>query len=260
MAGLKAVHGRFRGLCPAMTDLTAPRYAIYFVPAPDTELYRFGAAVLGYDAYTGASLAHPPDLASSFMPWSALTAEPRTYGFHATLKAPFRLRPGCELAELREELRSFATACATAPAVDPMVGLIAGFVAIVERSPSSSLARLAADCAADCVTAFDRFRSPLTAQERNKRLAAGLEPRQIDYLERWGYPYVLDQFRFHMTLTASLAPDRRAAVHAHLADAFTRRLGPAPIRIDRLALCQQAHPSACFQVLDSVPIGPQSLP
>ena len=31
----------------------APRYAVYFVPAADSDLYRFGSAVLQYDGYTG---------------------------------------------------------------------------------------------------------------------------------------------------------------------------------------------------------------
>lgn len=232
-----------------MPASTAPRFAIYFVPAADTELYRFGAAVLGYDCYTGQDVAHPPEIGFSASEWSALTAEPRTYGFHATLKAPFRLRPQLHFLDLREQVHGLAAELEPL-VIDPVVGLVAGFVAIVERSPSPALAKLAGRC----VTALDCFRDALTLEERNKRLAAGLDADQIANLDRYGYPYVLDQFRFHMTLTSGRAPEQRERVHGVLADAFTR-LPPGPMRVDRIALCHQAYPSACFQVIDSVPMG-----
>jgi Protein of unknown function (DUF1045) len=234
-----------------MTDaIAAPRFAIYFVPAGNSELYRFGAAVLGYDLYTGQNVAHPPEIAFTPSEWRALTAEPRTYGFHATLKAPFRLRGELRFQDLREQMKRFA-ADHEPPVIEPTVGLIAGFVAIVERAPSPALARLARQC----VIAFDHFRGAITVDERNKRLAPGLDAKQIEHLDRYGYPYVLDQFRFHMTLTGALAPDRRESVHRVLQDALSRRLPPGPIHIDRLALCHQAHPAALFQVIDSMPIG-----
>jgi putative phosphonate metabolism protein len=231
---------------------SAPRFAIYFVPAADTELYRFGAAVLGYDCYTGQDLAHPPGIGFSPSEWSALTAEPRTYGFHATLKAPFRLRPQLHFLDLREQVHSLAAELEPL-VIDPVVGLVAGFVAIVERSPSRALS----DLAARCVMTLDCFRDALTLEERNKRIASGLDAPQIANLDRYGYPYVLDQFRFHLTLTGALAPEQRERVHGALADAFTR-LPAGPIRIDRIALCHQAYPSACFQVIDSVPLGARS--
>src|SRR6266436_2078374 len=74
--------------------MTDPRYAIYFVPAPDTALYRFGAGALGYDCFTGADMATLDTLPVDAGAWRELTREPRRYGFHATLKAPFRLAEG----------------------------------------------------------------------------------------------------------------------------------------------------------------------
>jgi len=227
-----------------------PRFAIYFVPAADTALYRFGAAVLGYDCYTGEGVARLRDVALSESEWAALTAEPRTYGFHATLKAPFRLQGEFDHADLLAEVRTFAAAVPTIPALEPAVGLIAGFVAIVPRTASPALDRLAADC----VTAFDRFRLPMTAPERSRRLAAGLSPRQAAHLERWGYPFVFEEFRFHMTLTGRIAPDRRAAIHALLQDEFAKACGYGPIWLDRLALARQDRPDAPFRVIGDGPV------
>jgi putative phosphonate metabolism protein len=225
--------------------VAGPRFAIYFVPAAGTALYRFGAAVLGYDCYTGEGLARLRDVALTETEWAALTAEPRTYGFHATLKAPFRLRDAFDHDDLLAEVRTLATSISKIPTLEPVVGLIGGFVAIVPRVASPALDRLAADC----VTAFDRFRLPMTAEERSKRLAAGLSPHQAANLDRFGYPYVFEEFRFHMTLTGRIGPDRRAAVHALLQNEFAKACGHGTIRLNRLALARQDHPDAPFRVI-----------
>lgn len=228
----------------------APRFAIYFVPAPDTALYRFGAAVLGYDCYKGEAVEHLRDVGLTQPEWAARTAEPRTYGFHATLKAPFRLRREFAPDDLLADLRTLAASIPTIPTLEPTVGLIGGFVAIVPRTPSPALERLAADC----VTAFDRFRLPMTPEERSRRAASGLSQRQTAYLERWGYPHVFEEFRFHMTLTGRIEPDRRQAIHALLRNEFARRCGHGPIALGRLALVRQDRPNAQFRVIAHVPV------
>jgi putative phosphonate metabolism protein len=233
-----------------MTTNTNTRFAIYFVPAADTALYRFGAAVLGYDCYTGEPVAPLRDVGATEAGWSALTAEPRTYGFHATLKAPFRLRGEFNQADLLAELRTVPASISPIPTFEPAVGLIEEFVAIVPATASPALDRLAADC----VTGFERFRLPMTAEERSRRLAAGLSPNQAANLDRWGYPYVFEEFRFHMTLTGRIGPDRRAAIHALLQNEFAQACGYRPIRLDRLALVRQDHRNAPFRVIGHAPL------
>jgi hypothetical protein len=141
-----------------------PRYAIYFVPPADCALYRFGAGVLGYDCYTGERLRHPQDIALSASEWAQLTHEPRKYGFHATLKAPFRLLPPFTEMDLTAELERFAAIPRTLPAIEPAIRSLARFIAVVAAAPSMALDRLAADG----VMAFDRFRRPLTSHERGQ--------------------------------------------------------------------------------------------
>src|SRR5262249_15418366 len=129
--------------------------------------------------------------------WAALTHAPRVYGFHATLKAPFRLLPTLAEADLRTELERFAASPRAVPVIEPTVQALGQSIALVPERADASLDRLAVDC----VTAFDRFRRPMAPEERRKRLSSGLSNRQIEYLDRWGYPYVFEEFRFHMTLT-----------------------------------------------------------
>jgi putative phosphonate metabolism protein len=228
-----------------------PRYAIYFVPAADSALYRFGAALLGYDVYTGDDAEFPPELPMEHAAWRDLTGEPRRYGFHATLKAPFHLAKQAGEGELVEEFRRFARSIEAVPAFGPMVAVLQGFVAIIPSAANPAIDRLAMAC----VTAFDRFRAPLSAQDRSRRLP-GLTERQVENLDRWGYPYVLDDFRLHLTLTGRLGADRQAAVLSFLRGRFATAYGSRPVPIDRLALLRQDAPDARLVVIRHATIGP----
>jgi hypothetical protein len=225
--------------------MTDPRYAIYFIPAPDTALYRFGAAALGYDCFTGADIATLEALPVDAGAWRELTREPRRYGFHATLKAPFRLAAGRTEAELIGEFVKFSTTIDDAPTIEPAVRLLQHFVAIVPVAVGAGLDRLAASC----VKHFDGFRAPLTGADRSRRLAAHLTARQIGHVERWGYPYVFEDFQFHMTLTGALSADRQEPMRAYLRSGLACSHGNGPIKINRLALLRQDNPAARFVVL-----------
>jgi putative phosphonate metabolism protein len=228
------------------------RYAVYFVPAPDSDLYGFGSAMLGYDAYSGDDLPRPADLDIDDPDWRALTEEPRRYGFHATLKAPFRLAPSRREEELIAAVRAFACRPREIAQIAPQVRLLGAFTAIVPRAPAAALAALAAAC----TTEFDQFRAPLSEQERARRNPSRLSERQVSQLDRWGYPYVFDDFRFHMTLTGPLPVERRDDVPARLRESFARAWGDRPIAVDRIGLFKQAHAGARFRVLYHAPLAP----
>lgn len=177
------------------------RYAIYFAPHGASLLARFGASLLGYDAATGAEV-DPPDHPLFHDPLSlGYTAAPRRYGFHATLKAPFHLAEGRTPSELEEALQEFA---ATQSRFEIMLtlGLMRQFLALILAEPSPAMD----DLAAACVRRFDLFRAPLSPEDRERRHPDQLTAEQVAYLDEWGYPFVLDDFQFHMTLTGALEP------------------------------------------------------
>ena len=221
-----------------------PRYAIYFTPAPDSALYQFGADLLGYDAFSGNDRAFPESVMRYARDWSELTAEPRVYGLHATLKAPFALTPGISEVDLTTACETFAQAPRPIPVITPVVRSIASFIAIVPAQPSSELARFADACVVD----FDRFRAPLSRSDRARRNPDVLTPRQVNYLDRWGYPYVREEFRFHMTLTGRVAPERLDDLREMLGTRLTA-LNFGELQIDRFALFRQEHQNARFRVL-----------
>lgn len=215
------------------------RYAIYFVPPPESPLYRFGASVLGFDTYTGNAVGYPRGADAN---WSAVVRAPRVYGFHATLKAPFRLVAGTAEHDLVAALDALAGDCPSLDAGPPEIAALDDFVALVPSGASPALATLASTC----VRSFDRFRAPMTADERQRRLRAPLSPRQMRQLELWGYPYVDDDFRFHMTLTGPLAVAEREPTVRWLRRCFAEAVAGPRLLMSRLVIARQSD--ATFRV------------
>ena len=226
-----------------------PRYAVYFVPAADSAPYRFGSSVLQYDCYTGHAVRPPGELENQLEEWRKATEEPRRYGFHATLKAPFYLAPSSSEAQLVSALHSFAAIGRMVATIQPVVTMLSGFTAIVPEQANPAVNALAADC----TTIFDAFRAPMSPQERARRLASGLNQSQIENLDRWGYPYLFADFRFHMTLTGKIEVEQREQTVAVLRDIFQLTCG-GPIAIDRLVLTKQDTPATAFRVLSTAPL------
>ncbi|WP_213769342.1 DUF1045 domain-containing protein [Bradyrhizobium sp. dw_78] len=230
-----------------MTD--APRYAIYYAPPPGSDLDRFGAHLLGYDTFSGKDLPFADGIEQMVPDWRELTQDPRKYGLHATLKAPLTLAAGKTEAELLAACEAFAQTPRAVPVIQPVVNTISDFIAIVPAAHSAELAQLAADA----IRAFDSFRAPLMAEDRARRNPSKLTPRQCDYLDRWGYPYVMDEFRFHMTLTGRLPAERRETIVALLRQRFAA-LQMTSLAIDQIALFRQDHPLARFQITGQWPL------
>lgn len=225
-----------------------PRYAIYFVPAADTELYRFGAAVLGYDCYSGRETALIDGV--EIRSWKGLVRDPRVYGFHATLKPPFHLTKGFDEADIDDAVLRFASNQPAIPVGKLAVRELGSFVALVPESRRPRLDGLARSC----VREFDRFRMAMTEQERVRRLTPGLTDRQIENLYRWGYPYVFEDFRFHMTLTGSLSLAKRTKALRFLCEKFEQMPASASLIIDQIVIARQSAKGSPFQVTRVVPL------
>ena len=129
--------------------------------------------------------------------------EPARYGFHATLKAPFELAPCTDEATLLAAADAFATSVRPFSLGRLAVAKLDRFIALVAATPPAELSALAGRS----VREFDRFRAPLSATDRERRLKAPLSAAEIAHLDRWGYPYVFERFQFHMTLSGLLAPE-----------------------------------------------------
>lgn len=186
------------------------RYSIYWLP--DGALGRQGAAWLGWDVAAGREA--PPGAAGPLpagLDMVALTAEPRRYGLHATIKAPFRLADGQTRGALIEAARRLAAGLAPVPLTLQPRHMPGGFVALVPQPQPQALT----DLAAAIVERLDGFRAPLTDSEIARRRPDRLSDRQRDHLLRWGYPHVMQEFHAHLTLTGAVDEDVAAVAMDH---------------------------------------------
>ena len=214
--------------------------AVYYAPPADDPLAAAGAAWLGRDGETNAPLAQPdlPDIA-------AVTADPRGYAFHATLKPPMRLARGVDWSELLHAADALAGRIKPFDLPPLAVSDVHGFLALRETIPCPELQSLA-----DLfVSELDRFRDPPGDAELARRRRAGLSEAQDRMLLRWGYPYVFTTWFFHMTLTRRLVAEEQAiyqpAAEAHFAASVRR-----PRRVTDICLFTQAGPGATFTIAE----------
>ncbi|MBX3453261.1 DUF1045 domain-containing protein [Ferrovibrio sp.] len=229
------------------------RYAVYAAPPLAHPLHDFAARWLGWDPQSGQDYPPPSVPGLSAERVAALTAEPRRYGFHATLKPPFRLADGKDETALQQALADFAAHRSAPPHLALQLASLGNFLALRpahEAGGGDGELHALADA---CVIAFDEFRAQASDAEIAKRRAAGLSARQDDYLLRWGYPYVLEEFRPHFTLTGRITDEaERAAVLAYL----TNRLLPLlaqPMPLTELCLYRQSG-NAQFRILARYPL------
>jgi hypothetical protein len=222
------------------------RFAVYYTPEPGP-LADFTARWLGWDPAAGRARAHP-DVPGLPLPVAVITATPRKYGFHGTIKPPFRLAAGRTASALDDALAVLATALAPANCGGLELSRIGGFLALMPAGDTAPLDRLVTDV----LTGIDAFRAPPDTPELVRRRAAGLTRRQEDYLIRWGYPYVLDEFRFHLTLSGPLDGPTGTSVLAALAPVVTPLL-PDPFVLRDLCLCGEDD-AGFFHILKRYPL------
>ncbi len=208
--------------------MTFTRYAIYFAPPAEAGWTRFATQWLGWDMETGQPVAHP-DIAGVDV--SSVTEVPRKYGLHATMKPPFRLAQGQSFDGLHTACTEFAATRAPVALDGLEIARLGRFLALRPVGDTADLNALAAGC----VRELDAFRAPAPQSELDRRRGAGLKPEQEANLVQWGYPYVMEAFRFHITLSGRLDKPTLTTVQTTLEDRLAPLL-PKPFQINDLTL------------------------
>ena len=226
----------------------AGRYAVYYAPDPGSGFWRLGSAFIGRDAATSKEAGQPQIDGLSMRTLHEVTSSPRHYGFHATLKPPFQLHEGASPDDLAQAVADFAVVRRPFQ-ISLMVADISTFVALVPSRGQAELSELAADC----VREFDRFREPASPKERQARAKPSMSPRQLEYLERWDYPYVFEEFRFHMTLTGRIPDDRLRERLREAAAIFMSPVTGNGVRIDGVAVFHQPDRETPFCMVRRFP-------
>jgi hypothetical protein len=229
----------------------AYRYAIYYAPEVQSEWWAAGSQWLGRCAVTGHHLQQPAIEGMAAAHLHTLTQDPRRYGWHATLKAPFVLAAGENLSSLINRLRSIAGQLPAFEMPRLQVSTEGGFLAL---RPASKEPLIHATAHA-CVTGLHALAQPLTAEDLARRRQKKLSPLQERYLQTWSYPWVLDAFEFHMSLTGPFKDMPAAELAAVQGAARLQFEALPPCRFAHLSVFAEPHAGADFIWMDSVALG-----
>ena len=227
------------------------RRAIYYAPAHNSPWWTFGAGWLGRDETHDGT---PPEFAAPMLPEPErrrITTQARRYGFHATLKAPFHLRLGVTPAELLTRTRSLAQRLRPVPLSPLQVRRLGPYVVLLTPEHHTSVS----DLASACVTELDDLRLPLTPDELARRQPATLDARELELLHRYGYPHVLERFRFHLTLTDPVNEAQAALVTEAVSAQVARLNAQTPLTLDRLCIFEEPAPGQAFRRLHDLVLG-----
>lgn len=227
------------------------RVAIYAAPAPGSHWWERGSEWLGRCAWRRRGLPMPVIGGVDPTTQHALTADPRRYGWHATLKAPMQLSPLANLRGLREALAAIGRDHRPIDLGHLQVARQGTFLVLRPQSSPAALGALAADC----VRRLQPLAAPLSPSELARRRRAALTPEEEALMLAWGYPWVLHRFQFHFSLTGSLSavPDD---VVGRLREAATRQFGTLPpMRLERLSIFAEPTPGADFVLLEQLTLG-----
>ena len=217
------------------------RYAIYYIP--DLPLFQIGSDWLGWNSITEQETLLSAD-------HRRITDRPRKYGFHATLKPPFSLASNSTQGDLQDAFHAFCATVSPATGGTLKISRLGRFLAMTQDVQSNEVTELAAST----VSHFDKFRAPLSEQDIAKRRQRRLTPEQDALMLRWGYPYMMQEFKFHMTLTGPLQNDEIDAIEDDANTRFREFLGQ-PLKIASIALLGEDSDSGRFHVVDKLSLG-----
>ncbi|MEO8118363.1 MAG: DUF1045 domain-containing protein [Rhodoferax sp.] len=220
-----------------------PRYAIYFAPEPGSPWWEFGARWLGRDECRDVNkVQHSLDQIGP-VELREITAQPRRYGFHATLKAPFSLSGRHTVEDLTARMQALAATLKPVLLGKMQAAMLGDFVALVPGVASDELTVLAAAC----VTGLDDLRAPLSEADRARRHVEHLDAREQELLHLYGYPHVLERFRFHLTLSGPVTRPTAQRVQQAAIDPVARLNATTPLVLDRLCLFVEPSPGQPFK-------------
>ncbi len=224
------------------------RYAVYFAPEKGSDLARLGNHWLGVDPESGTFLKRPLIDSINAAEIESIVRSPTRYGFHGTLKPPFYLDDDRRVEELELAIELLARNTAPFEIGPLLLRSLNGFLALIPERPPADLAELANACVAN----LDVFRRAPSEAELTRR-RKNLSDRQEKFLTKWGYPYVFEEFRFHMTVTGRLELPLREKVET----ALTRYFKPVfsqPIWCKEICLFGDPGNAAPFRLLGRHPL------
>ncbi|MBX4925069.1 DUF1045 domain-containing protein [Rhizobium binae] len=226
------------------------RYAICFTPPASDPLSLVAANWLGRNVFSGDMLEPPAVRGLGIHEIAFHTAVPRRYGFHGVLKAPFHLSGDMSESQLLRDLMRFAGTLAPFQISRLEIARLGSFYSLMPSAPCEQIEYLASAI----VQEFDRYRAPLSEADIERSDPDGLSAAQFANLHRWGNPYVMDEFRFHMPVTGSINAIDLPRIESALRTVFEPVL-KEPVMVSNVALMIEEGTGGPFRVHSLHPMG-----
>ena len=187
------------------------RYAIYYAPPKESSLEEFGRYWFGWDPLNAKLInnKHRINYLNRFGIKNLINIDknvliPKKYGFHGTLIPPFKLNKNYSTNTLFKKTEEIAKKFKKFKFYKFKLKKINNFYAFVQNKKNNNINKLSNRL----VRELFKFRSPLTKKEIDRRNPSKLSKLQLSILYKWGYPYLMSEFNFHMTLASEVTGNK----------------------------------------------------
>jgi Protein of unknown function (DUF1045) len=226
------------------------RYAIYFAPVLNSPWWHKGSAWLGRDASNGNAIEQPSLSDINATDFARFTQHPRRYGWHATLKAPFRLAPDFNYQDLRQTVEKLCADCPPFKLSPLGVKWMGDFLALQAPLATDQTHAIAQKC----IVNTQKLAASLSEAEKAKRRRVGLNPSQENNLVRWGYPYVFEDFKFHLSLTGVMTGADKSQMRALKLAAETYFGNMPDCQFSALSIFSETKEGDNFRLVEQIPL------
>jgi len=224
------------------------RYALSYVPEQGSPLADFGRSWLGRDIDTAEQHEQPEIEGISKARLQELTHWRRSDGLHGVLKPPFQLNEGSSFNGLMDTAHLFAKFLDKVEIPQLEVNIIGKFIALTPTIASRQLAGA-------CVRVFEGYRQPIRIDMDQRYRHDKLTVYQKRMLKHWGYPYVMEEFRFFIPLTDRIEDDEE---RERVTAAITKLSKPVikqPLSIRELTVIGQISRQDPMRIVTRIPFG-----
>jgi hypothetical protein len=222
--------------------------AVFLIPDKDTDLYRAGSAVLGYDIWRQCDVAVPMGSADL----RSYVGDAANFGFHITVADVLYFSNDAEIERIRAELRMLTEEFAP-------IRLTSFDLADRFQDPNAVVLRVS-----DESGALEAIHLELVARMYSLAISsaykAGRTPKRIPpgdararlMVKRYGAPYIIKEFNPHFTLCSAMPEDEmeRAEVVRGLESCVESGVREA-CEIGELVLVVRNAEESRWQVLES---------
>ncbi|MEU8642057.1 DUF1045 domain-containing protein [Streptomyces sp. NPDC048674] len=227
--------------------------AVYIIPSQDSRIYQFGSSVLGYDIYRAQAIPASQDLTFA----RECVGESAEYGFHATLADALYFSSEQQIERVRAEVRFLSQEFKPfhLDGLEPAVSPHDGRAAIIRAQDSSGTVESIHHELVSRVYRLAVSSTYLTGQTTKALPGDGQRAQMM--LERYGSPFILENFMLHFTVCGSCPEEATSGI----VDGVRQKMGGIlreRVFVDQIVLVTKRPGQSRWTIEESFPLcGPR---